>query len=98
MCEDAEPLPSMFRNWRVAGAETKPCRSNGKARFSPYIIALVMLAFAPAQAALLESSVPINKGEAIEEVFLLAKRGAAKITALLAMPSATKRDAYSDMD
>jgi hypothetical protein len=88
MCEDAEPLPSMFRRWHTTGAETKPCPSN--ARFCPYVITLVLFAFAPAQAALLESSVPINKEEAIEEVIVLAKQGVAEIAAFLARPSAAK--------
>jgi hypothetical protein len=44
MYEDAEPLPSMFRRSQ-ASADIKPCGSNGKARFSPYFIAFVMLAF-----------------------------------------------------
>jgi hypothetical protein len=94
MCEDAEPLPSIFRNWRATGTETKPQRSNGKARFSPYIVALVMLGFAPAQAALLMSSVPINEEEVIEHALVLVKQGAAKIAALLAMPAAANPDAY----
>jgi hypothetical protein len=84
--EDAEPLPSMFRQWHATSTETKPCRSNVKARFSPYIIALVLLGIAPAQAALLTSSFPIDTEEAFEEVWVLAKQGTAELAALLAMP------------
>jgi hypothetical protein len=80
-----------------ARAATKPCRPDGKARFSPFIILLVLLAFAPAQASLLASSCPVNSEEAIEEVWALAKQGAAQIAGLLTLPSASaaKRDPYS---
>jgi len=96
--EDVEPLPSMFRRGHTTGAEATRGSSDMKARFSPYIIAFVLLTVAPAQAALLMSSVPINKEEAIEEVLGLAKQGAADIAALLTMSSAAKPDAYSAGD
>jgi hypothetical protein len=100
MCEDAEPLPSMFRNWHAADAKTKPCRSNRRPCFPPFIVALVMLAFAPAQAALLTSSSPINAKEALEETVVLVKQGAAGIASLISMQPAAKQETYStgDMD
>jgi hypothetical protein len=91
MCEDAEPLPSMFRRSQMK-AEAEPCRSNGRARFSPYIILLVLFAFAPAQAALLRASCPIDGAAAIEELVQFAKQGAAKIAGVLAPPAAAKQN------
>jgi hypothetical protein len=56
---------------------------------------LVLLAFAPAQAALLASSCPVNREEAIEKVLALAKQGAAEMATLLTLPSAARRNSYS---
>jgi hypothetical protein len=77
-CDDADPLPSMFRRSQACPAAPKPRNS-----FSPYIIILFLLAVAPVQIALLTS----QEG-AIERVFELVKRGAGGIATLLSVPSA----------
>jgi hypothetical protein len=86
--DGAEPLPRMFRRPGATGAASKPCRLDRKARFSPYVIALVLFAFAPGQAALLMSSFPVNGEDAIDDALALAKKGAAEFVNLVSVPSA----------
>jgi hypothetical protein len=86
--DDAEPLAAMFTRPHAAGALSTAPRSHGKARIPPFIIALVLLAFAPAQAVLLTLSFQIDREQAIEEALALAKKGAAQAGALLSIPAA----------
>jgi hypothetical protein len=81
--DGVEPLPSMFTRLSAADAESKKHRANTKARFSPYIVALVLLVFGPLQAALLTS----EEGT-IEQVLAHTRRTAEEIRALFSVPSA----------
>jgi hypothetical protein len=86
--DGAEPLPSMFTRPQAAGLATEARRSHGKARFSTFIIVLVLLAFAPVQAFLLTLSFQIDREQAIEDALALAKKGAVQAASLLSVPAA----------
>jgi hypothetical protein len=79
----ADALPSMFERWRTSTAVPKPHNVNRRGGFSPYVIFLFLLAFAPLQAALLTS----EEGT-IEQALTLTKRSIEQIGTLLSVPSA----------
>jgi hypothetical protein len=85
---DAELLPAMFTRPHAAGPESKARRSTGKNRFSPAVIALVLIAFAPVQAALLMSSFQVDGEQAIEDALVLAQKGAVQAVNLISIPTA----------